>query len=62
VVKQLQVSQYMESLPSATPLDIRGAVAIVLEGNVPAFEEHGMGVPPANAPLRYSEGAPVQAP
>jgi hypothetical protein len=58
VVKQLQVSEYMETLPSATPLDLAGATAIDLTA-IPVFVDHRMGAIPSPAPLKYSEGNPV---
>jgi hypothetical protein len=58
VVKQLQVSEYMETLPSATPLDLTLATGIDLT-TIPVFEDHGMGSMPNPAPLKFSEGKPV---
>jgi hypothetical protein len=59
VVKQLQVSEYM-ALSSAPALDLAEALAIDL-ADVPTFVDHQMGAIPAPAPLKYSEGNPVQA-
>jgi hypothetical protein len=58
IVKQLQVSEYMAQ-SSAAALDLAEAKGIVLDGNVPQFQPHGMGDIPAGAPLKYSEGKPV---
>ncbi len=58
VVKQLQISEYMETLPSAAPLDLTEATTIDL-ATIPTFVDHGMGAIPDPAPLMYSEGNPV---
>ncbi len=59
IVKQLQISEYMETLPSATPLDLTEAKAITVDVSVPVFVDPVIGDIPANAPLLFSEGKPV---
>jgi hypothetical protein len=61
LTKQLQVSEYMATLPGATPLDLSEASAISLS-TVPTFVDRGMGAMPDPVPLRYSEGKPVTSP
>jgi hypothetical protein len=60
LVKPLQVAQYMAA-SSAAPLDLTEAQAIDLS-SVPSWSDNGIGATPEPAPLKYSEGKPVQAP